>query len=215
MSVFRVAMDAWAIGQVFPVLPLHRLEERPSVAATLADVTCDSDGKLCRFGHAGREGAGREDLAEEDEGRLFRRPAPFLRLHALREGEPYRLALALGGVYQEILGSSHNLFGRMHAVALGAGGPGMWAGLGGGEADAWGRLPGGCRILSIRRGETVAQVLKGVHYSAQDLLSNVHDVAQTQVSEGGLDIGDAEDLVQAYADCLRSYPYLSQGVRPQ
>ncbi|ERN40958.1 arginine decarboxylase (spermidine biosynthesis) [Rubidibacter lacunae KORDI 51-2] len=93
LSVFRSLPDSWALQQLFPILPIHRLDTEPSERATLADLTCDSDGRLDRFpstsGHS----------------------KPFLELHPPVAGEPYYLGVFLVGAYQEILGSAHNLFG--------------------------------------------------------------------------------------------------------
>jgi arginine decarboxylase len=91
-SVFRSAPDSWAIGQLFPVMPIHRLNEVPTEFATLVDLTCDSDGKIDRF----------VDLKDVKE---------VLELHPFR-GEPYYLAVFLVGAYQEVMGSYHNLFGQ-------------------------------------------------------------------------------------------------------
>jgi len=100
-SVFQSLPDAWAIGQVFPVAPLHRLNERPTRMGYLVDVTCDSDGRLARF------------PARADD------PSPrLLPLHELREDEDYFLGVFLVGAYQEILGDLHNLFGDTHAVHI-------------------------------------------------------------------------------------------------
>lgn len=96
-SVFQSAPDAWAIDQLFPCMPVHRLEEEPRRRGVIADLTCDSDGKLSRF-------VDRRDVKS------------VLELHPLRPGEPYVLALMLVGAYQEILGDLHNLFGDTHAV---------------------------------------------------------------------------------------------------
>jgi arginine decarboxylase len=98
-SVFQSMPDAWAIRQLFPVLPLHRNAEEPTRRAVLADVTCDSDGKLDRF-------IGLRDVK------------PALELHSLREGERYYLGFFLVGAYQEILGDLHNLFGDTHVVHI-------------------------------------------------------------------------------------------------
>ena len=98
-SLFQSLPDSWAIDQVFPILPIHRLTEEPTRHGTLQDVTCDSDGKIDRF-------AG---------GRPVRRT---LRLHSVPEGEPYILGIFLSGAYQEILGDLHNLFGDTNAVHL-------------------------------------------------------------------------------------------------
>jgi len=96
-SVFQSILDYWAIGQVFPIMPLHRLNEQPSRLATLVDLTCDSDGKVDRFvATHGTKNA--------------------LELHRLNEGEPYYLGFFLMGAYQDILGDIHNLFGRVTEV---------------------------------------------------------------------------------------------------
>jgi arginine decarboxylase len=99
LSVFRSAPDTWAIDQLFPVLPLHRLDERPTRLGSFADLTCDSDGKLARF---------------VDRGQV----KPLLELHELRDGEPYWIGLFLGGAYQEVMGNLHNLFGSTNAVHI-------------------------------------------------------------------------------------------------
>ncbi|MCC6512243.1 MAG: biosynthetic arginine decarboxylase [Pirellulaceae bacterium] len=91
-SLFRSAPDSWAIGQLFPVVPIHRLNESPSDYATLVDVTCDSDGKIDRF----------VDLKDVKE---------TLELHNWNDGEDYYLGIFLTGAYQEVMGSYHNLFG--------------------------------------------------------------------------------------------------------
>ena len=96
-SVFQSAPDAWAVDQLFPCLPVSRLEEEPTRRAVIADLTCDSDGKLARF-------VDRRDVKKA------------LELHPLVPGQRYVLALALVGAYQEILGDLHNLFGDTHAV---------------------------------------------------------------------------------------------------
>jgi arginine decarboxylase len=96
-SVFQSAPDAWAVDQLFPCMPVHRLDEEPTRRAIIADLTCDSDGKLSRF-------VDRRDVKK------------VLELHSLRAGERYVLALMLVGAYQEILGDMHNLFGDTHAV---------------------------------------------------------------------------------------------------
>ncbi|MEA5475403.1 biosynthetic arginine decarboxylase [Synechococcus sp. CCY9201] len=105
LSVFRSAPDTWAIDQLFPVMPIHRLDERPDRLGSFADLTCDSDGKLARF---------------IDRGQV----KPLLELHDLNPGEPYWIGLFLAGAYQEVMGNLHNLFGSTDAVhiRLGAGG---------------------------------------------------------------------------------------------
>jgi len=96
-SVFQSVPDAWAIDQVFPIVPIHRLDERPSIRGRLCDLTCDSDGRL--------------DLYVDREGVVS-----TMALHELRPEQPYLLALFMVGAYQEILGDMHNLFGDTNAV---------------------------------------------------------------------------------------------------
>ena len=96
-SVFQSILDYWAIGQLFPIMPVHRLKEQPSRLATIVDLTCDSDGKVDRFvSPLGMKSA--------------------LELHRLNEGEPYYIGFFLMGAYQDILGDIHNLFGRVTEV---------------------------------------------------------------------------------------------------
>jgi len=96
-SVFQSLPDHWAIDQLFPIMPIHRLNEAPTRRGTLQDVTCDSDGVIDRF-TGGRKGK------------------PSLELHPVPEDEPYILGIFLTGAYQEILGDLHNLFGDTNAV---------------------------------------------------------------------------------------------------
>lgn len=96
-SLFQSVPDSWAIKQLFPVMPLHRLDEQPSRHAVLADITCDSDGKIDRF----------IDLRDVKK---------TLELHPVRPDEPYYLGVFLVGAYQEILGDMHNLFGDTNIV---------------------------------------------------------------------------------------------------
>jgi arginine decarboxylase len=98
-SVFQSLPDSWAIGQLFPIMPIHRLNERPTRNAVLADITCDSDGKIDRF------------VSQRDVKRT-------LELHELKPGEEYYLAAFLVGAYQETLGDLHNLFGDTHVVHI-------------------------------------------------------------------------------------------------
>jgi len=96
-SLFQSLPDSWAIDQLFPIMPVHRLNEEPTRRGTLQDVTCDSDGKIDQF-------VG------------WRKPKPSLELHAFGHGDPYVLGIFLTGAYQEILGDLHNLFGDTNAV---------------------------------------------------------------------------------------------------
>jgi arginine decarboxylase len=98
-SVFQSLPDSWAIDQLFPIMPIHRLNEEPTRRGTIQDITCDSDGKIDRF--VGGKGG-----------------VSSVELHEPRDGEPYVLGVFLTGAYQEILGDLHNLFGDTNAVHI-------------------------------------------------------------------------------------------------
>jgi len=97
LSIFQSLPDSWAVDQIFPITPVNRLNERPTRRVVLADITCDSDGKIDRF----------PDLREVKR---------YLPAHTLRDGERYTFAAFLVGAYQEILGDLHNLFGDTNAI---------------------------------------------------------------------------------------------------
>jgi arginine decarboxylase len=105
-SVFQSAPDHWAVKQLFPVMPIHRLEERPTRRGIVADLTCDSDGKIDRF-------IDQRDVKD------------VLELHAVN-GQPYYIGVFLVGAYQEILGDLHNLFGDTDAVHVRLGADGRY-----------------------------------------------------------------------------------------
>jgi len=96
-SVFQSLLDHWALGQLFPVMPIHRLNELPDRNATLVDITCDSDGKVSKF----------IDLNDVKE---------TLPLHRYEPGKPYYVGFFLTGAYQDIMGDMHNLFGRVNEM---------------------------------------------------------------------------------------------------
>ena len=114
-SVFESLPDHWAIGQLFPVCPLQRLDEKPTVWATIADITCDSDGKIAAFGGV-----------REDQDAIL--------LHEL-DGRPYHVGVFLLGAYQDVMGNHHNLLGETDEASVVVTGPG--------EADVGGRIQRG------------------------------------------------------------------------
>jgi arginine decarboxylase len=95
-SVFQSLLDHWALGSLFPVVPIHRLDERPTAPSTIVDITCDSDGKISKFIDI-------EDVKDT------------LLLHPF-DGRPYYVGIFLTGAYQDIMGDIHNLFGRVSEV---------------------------------------------------------------------------------------------------
>jgi len=98
-SVFQSLLDHWALGQLFPVMPIHRLNELPDRNATLVDITCDSDGKVAKF----------VDLHDVKE---------TLPLHRWKPGQPYYIGFFLAGAYQDVMGDLHNLFGRVNEMHI-------------------------------------------------------------------------------------------------
>ena len=98
-SLFQSLPDSWAIDQIFPIIPISRLDEKPTRTCTIQDITCDSDGKISHFISAqGMQSA--------------------LPVHSVKQGEPYYIGVFLVGAYQEILGDMHNLFGDTNAIHI-------------------------------------------------------------------------------------------------
>jgi arginine decarboxylase len=98
-SVFQSAADTWAIDQLLPVVPLTRMNEKPTVNCSLVDITCDSDGKIDQFA-------------------IGREITDVLPMHPLKADEPYYIGLFLTGAYQDVMGDMHNLFGRLNEVHI-------------------------------------------------------------------------------------------------
>src|SRR5690349_13985373 len=104
-SLFQSAPDSWAMDQLFPIMPIHRLNERPTELAILADLTCDSDGKIDQFICSGTDDV-----------------KALLEVHELKKDtnsgtiEPYYIGMFLNGAYQEVLGNIHNLYGDTNVI---------------------------------------------------------------------------------------------------
>ncbi|MBE9100754.1 biosynthetic arginine decarboxylase [Vacuolonema iberomarrocanum] len=186
LSVFQSAPDTWAIDQLFPIMPIHRLDEEPTQRGTLADLTCDSDGKINQF----------IDLRDVKH---------ILELHALKplnassaqsnsnasNHEPYYLGLFLGGAYQEIMGNLHNLFGATNAVHIQL------------------TPKGGYRIEHVVKGDTMQAVLGYVQYDVEDLVENVRRKTEQALQERKITLDEAQQLLQNYEHSLSRYTYLS------
>ncbi|HEY9644159.1 MAG TPA: biosynthetic arginine decarboxylase [Coleofasciculaceae cyanobacterium] len=181
LSVFQSAPDAWAIDQLFPIMPIHRLDEEPTCRATLADLTCDSDGKIDQF----------IDLWDVK---------PVLELHPLRRkheptphapaSEPYYLAMFLNGAYQEIMGNLHNLFGDTNAIHIKL-------------------TPKGYQIEHVVKGDTMKEVLGYVQYDSEDLIENIRRRSEQALQENRITLQEAQLLLQNYERSLSGYTYLS------
>ncbi len=146
LSIFQSMPDHWAIGQLFPICPIHRLDERPTEWATIADITCDSDGKIDKFG----------DVREDQEA---------IRLHELN-GKPYHLGAFLLGAYQDVMGNHHNLLGETDEASVVV--------TGAGEADiALGRsgLQNCAQVLELfghRRREMRDRFMEGLAWAEEN-----------------------------------------------
>jgi arginine decarboxylase len=184
LSVFQSAPDAWAIDQLFPILPIHRLNEKPTEKAILADLTCDSDGKIDKF----------IDLLDVKN---------YLDLHPLQavdesslnepentESKPYYLGMFLVGAYQEIMGNLHNLFGDINVVHIEN------------KDDNY-------HIKYVVKGDTVTDVLKYVEYDAEDLREKLRCLTENALQENKLTLEQCQLLMKNYEENLRSYTYLS------
>ncbi|MFT6377049.1 MAG: arginine decarboxylase [bacterium] len=170
-SVFQSAPDAWAIDQLFPIVPVHRLDEEPLRRGIIADLTCDSDGKISRF-------VDRRDVKK------------VLELHPLKEGEPYVLAMALVGAYQEILGDMHNLFGDTNAVHL--------------SVDDDGEVS----FDLVIEGDTVEEVTGYVQYNRKELVQRIRTSSEAAIRKGILGKKQAAKLLAFYQEGLNGYTYL-------
>lgn len=180
LSVFQSVPDAWAIDQLFPIMPIHRLDEEPTRRGTLADLTCDSDGKIDQF----------IDLRDVKS---------VLELHPLKAQaassdaqakEPYYLGLFLAGAYQEVMGNLHNLFGDTNAVHIQL-------------------TPRGYEIEQVVKGDTVKEVLGYVQYDAEDLVESIRRRTEKALQENRITLEEAQRLLQNYERSLGSYTYLS------
>ncbi|HVQ33399.1 MAG TPA: arginine decarboxylase [Lysobacter sp.] len=166
-SVFESMPDVWAIDQVFPIVPIERLDESPTRRGVIADMTCDSDGKI--------------DTYVENEGLDSSLP-----LHAMREGEVYRLGFFLVGAYQEILGDIHNLFGDTDAVEVHIDGAGY-------------------AMSQQRRGDTTDVMLDYVGYK----LDALRAAYAKKVDAAGLPAEESGRMKDALEAGLTAYTYLS------
>lgn len=170
-SIFQSLPDSWAIGQVFPIMPIHRLDERPTCRGVLADITCDSDGKIDRFIHHSS-------------------PKSVLELHPYT-GADYLVGVFLVGAYQEILGDLHNLFGDTNAVHV--------------RLDEQGRV----MIGEVIEGDRVADVLRYVQFSPDQLKRQFHQAIESAIRKGKLSLPEARQLRRFYEQGLAGYTYLT------
>jgi arginine decarboxylase len=177
-SVFQSLLDHWALDQLFPIMPLCRLEEPPTREATLIDITCDSDGHIDRF----------IDLRDVK---------ATLRLHQLRERpdgrpEPYYLGIFLMGAYQDIMGDLHNLFGRVNEMHVFL------------DPDE----PCGYYVEEVINGSTVGEALAAVQYNETELKRQMKAQIDAAIKSDRLKPSEAMRLLGDYERGLKEYTYL-------
>lgn len=166
-SLFQSMPDVWAIEQIFPVLPLHRLDTEPDRRVVIQDLTCDSDGRI--------------DAYVDSEGIESSLP-----LHAVRENEPYLIGLFMVGAYQEILGDMHNLFGDTDSVNVSMNPNGSY------------------RLDQQDQGDTVADVLRYVHFDEAQLLQDY----QQKINQADIDDARRDAYFSELEAGLSGYTYL-------
>ncbi len=178
-SVFQSLLDHWALGQLFPILPISRLNEKPTCEATLVDITCDSDGQVNKF----------IDLRDVRD---------TLSLHPLNTNgdglpEPYYLGIFLMGAYQDIMGDLHNLFGRVNEVHVFL------------DPDE----PAGYYVEEIIEGTTIVQALDSVQYDERDLKRQMKAQVDEAIKSDRMKPSEAMRLLDDYERGLKEYTYLS------
>ncbi len=179
-SVFQSLLDHWALGQLFPIMPISRLEERPTREATLVDITCDSDGQINKF----------IDLRD------VRDTLPIHSLTPNQNGhgnEPYYIGFFLMGAYQDIMGDLHNLFGRVNEVHVFL------------EPDE----PTGYYVEEIIEGTTIVQALSSVQYDEKELQRQMKAQVDEAIKSDRMKPNEAMRLLDEYEKGLKDYTYLT------
>ena len=178
-SVFQSLLDHWALGHLFPIMPISRLNEPPTREATLADITCDSDGQVNKF----------VDLRD------VRDTLPVHKLIPNGNGqlEPYHIGFFLMGAYQDIMGDLHNLFGRVNEVHVFL------------EPDE----PAGYYIEEIIEGNTIVQALAAVQYDENELKRQMKAQMDEAIKSNRMKPSEAMRLLDDYERGLKAYTYLS------
>jgi arginine decarboxylase len=178
-SVFQSLPDYWALGQLFPIVPVSRLNERPTREATLVDITCDSDGQVNKF----------VDLRD------VRDTLPLHKLNTNGAGqtEPYYLGFFLMGAYQDIMGDLHNLFGRVNEVHVFL------------DPDE----PAGYYVEEIIEGSTIVQCLASVQYDENELKRQMKAQIDEAIKTDRMKPSEAMRHLDDYERGLKEYTYLS------
>src|SRR5438552_295477 len=178
-SVFQSLLDHWALGQLFPIMPVNRLIERPTREATLVDITCDSDGQINKF----------IDLRDVRD----TLPLHQLNLNGNGKPEPYFIGFFLMGAYQDIMGDLHNLFGRVNEVHVFL------------DPDE----PAGYYVEEIIEGTTIVQALDSVQYDEKELKRQMKAQVDEAIKSDRMKPSDAMRLLDDYEKGLKEYTYLN------
>ncbi|HEX3988509.1 MAG TPA: biosynthetic arginine decarboxylase, partial [Verrucomicrobiae bacterium] len=178
-SVFQSLLDHWALGQLFPIMPVNRLTERPTCEATLVDITCDSDGEVKKF----------IDLHDTRDTLPLHAP----RMNGNGNTEPYYLGFFLMGAYQDIMGDLHNLFGRVNEVHVF---------LDPDEAT-------GYYVEEIIEGSTIVQTLTSVQYDENELKRQMKMQIDEAIKSDRLKPSEGMRLLDEYERGLKDYTYLN------
>jgi len=178
-SVFQSLLDHWALGQLFPIMPVNRLTERPTREATLVDITCDSDGQINKF----------IDLRD------VRDTLPLHQLNNNGNGqlEPYYLGLFLMGAYQDIMGDLHNLFGRVNEVHVFL------------DPDE----AAGYYVEEVIEGTTIIQALTSVQYDENELKRQMKAQIDEAIKSDKMKPSEGMRLLDEYERGLKAYTYLN------
>ena len=178
-SVFQSLLDHWALGQLFPIMPLNKLNERPTREATLVDITCDSDGQINKF----------IDLRDVRD----TLPLHSLSFNGNGHPEPYYLGFFLMGAYQDIMGDLHNLFGRVNEVHVFL------------DPDE----PTGYYVEEIIEGTTIGQALASVQYDENELKRLMKAQIDESIKSDRMKPSEAMRLLDDYEHGLKEYTYLA------
>jgi arginine decarboxylase len=178
-SVFQSLLDHWALGQLFPIMPIVRLDQKPNREGTLVDITCDSDGQVNKF----------IDLRD------VRDTLPLHSLNTNGNGnqEPYYLGFFLMGAYQDIMGDLHNLFGRVNEVHVFL------------DPDE----PAGYYVEEVIEGTTISQALTSVQYDENELKRQMKAQVDEAIKSDRMKPSEAMRLLADYERGLKEYTYLA------
>ncbi|HEX7469126.1 MAG TPA: biosynthetic arginine decarboxylase [Verrucomicrobiae bacterium] len=178
-SVFQSLLDHWALGQLFPIMPVGRLNERPTRESTLVDITCDSDGQVNKF----------IDLRDVRD----TLPLHPLRMNGNGQYEPYYLGFFLMGAYQDIMGDLHNLFGRVNEVHVFL------------DPDE----PCGYYVEEVIEGSTIIQCLSSVQYDENELKRQMKAQIDEAIKSDKMKPSEGMRLLDDYERGLKEYTYLN------